>query len=79
MHCKHCGKWSGFFQDYHEDCAAAVAQGKRVADLRPGIPANRIGVSVGMIAKGVFFGNLFFALLAALVSGFILFLHDLLR
>lgn len=25
MRCTHCGKWSGFFQDYHEDCAKAAA------------------------------------------------------
>jgi len=35
MTCVHCGKWSGLFDEYHEDCAVAVEKGLPIPGATP--------------------------------------------
>jgi hypothetical protein len=35
--CKHCGTWSGLFDNEHVNCAIAAAQGKTVEEIRDSV------------------------------------------
>jgi hypothetical protein len=35
LNCRFCGKWSGLFDDEHQDCAVAVAKGISLDTLNP--------------------------------------------
>jgi hypothetical protein len=64
--CKYCGKWSGLFDDEHQDCAAAVAKGLPVpSDVEPAPPRP---VTPTSIFWSVFLALLAFGLLAAVLA-----------
>jgi len=45
--CKHCGKWCGFFDDEHLDCADDVVQGRTPGLLiNTAVPIPLSGVTI---------------------------------
>jgi hypothetical protein len=77
--CKHCGEWAGVASDVHDECAELKAKGWTDAQ----ISAHRSGRDVQVAPKeprvlnrtdiifGVFFGNLFFAIVIAVFYLFV--------
>jgi hypothetical protein len=59
--CKHCGKWSGLFDNEHLECAQAAAQGKVVERL------SAVASPSPITAVGIFWA-VFFALWAFCIT-----------
>lgn len=82
MHCKYCGKWSGLFENEHQDCAIA-ASARAVPDStivgsglwgspRPITAAlkdgHRSALTFGKILWAVILGNLITSLVVLVIA-----------